>query len=66
MSQVTITLSREEMQRIADALNLQAVKYGNESSTIGVDCLHPDFFHTEWNKTGLLWLKVYNALNPEQ
>lgn len=65
MNSITLTLTREEAQRIADVLNTQAVKYGNESSTIGVDCLHPDFWHREWNEATALWLKVYNAIHPE-
>ena len=65
MDTITITLSREELTLIKDALNTQAVHYSGLSKTIGVDCMHPDFWHREWNETTALWLKVYNAIHPE-
>ncbi len=65
MDTITLTLTQEEAVRIKDALNLQAVNFANDSTTIGVDCLHPDYFHREWYATNLLWLKVYNAIHPE-
>ena len=65
MKTITITLTAEETQRIANALNLQAVSFSSHSKTIGVDCLHPDFWHREWNEATALWLKIYNAIHPE-
>lgn len=65
MAQITISLTPAEANRIIDALNLQAVHIARESKTIGVDCLHPDFWHKEWNEATALWLKVYNATHPE-
>ena len=65
MKTITITLTAEEAQRIANALNLQAVNFSGQSETVGVDCLHPDFWHREWNEATALWLKVYNAIHPE-
>ena len=65
MKTITITLTAEEAQRIANALNLQAIRFSGLSKTIGVDCLHPDFWHREWNEATALWLKVYNAIHPE-
>lgn len=65
MEQITITLTREELTMIKDALNLQATHYSGQSKTIGVDCEHPDFFHRLWNDTTKLWCKVYDILNPE-
>lgn len=65
MEQVTITLTREEAQRILDALNTEAVHFSGLSKTIGVDCMHPDLWHSEWNETSKLWCKVYEILHPE-
>ena len=65
MKTITITLTAEETQRIANALNLQAVNFSSQSETVGVDCMHPDFWHREWNEATALWLKIYNALHPE-
>jgi hypothetical protein len=65
MKTITITLTAEEAQRIANALNLQAVNFSGQSETVGVDCMHPDFFHDEWNKVNRVWLQVYNAIHPE-
>ena len=65
MKTITITLTAEEAQRIANALNLQAVKFSGQSETIGVDCMHPDFFHREWDTTNTLWCKVIRSLHPE-
>lgn len=65
MDTITITLTREELTLIKDALNTQAVHYSGLSKTIGVDCMHPDFFHDEWNKVNRVWLRVYNAIHPE-
>ena len=65
MDTITLTLTHEEAARVKDALNLQAVNFANDSTTIGVDCLHPDFWHREWNEATALWLKVYNAIHPE-
>ena len=65
MEQITITLTREELTMIKDALNTEAVHFSEQSKTIGVDCMHPDFFHDEWNKVNRVWLRVYNALHPE-
>ena len=65
MEQITITLTREELTMIKDALITEAVHFSEQSKTIGVDCMHPDFFHDEWNKVNRVWLRVYNALHPE-
>lgn len=65
MEQVTITLNREDAQRICNALITEAVQLSEQSKTIGVDCMHPDFFHDEWNKVNRVWLQVYNAIHPE-
>ena len=65
MEQITITLNRAEAERINAALNLQAVQIAGNSKTLGVDCLHPDFFHREWDTTTALWCKVIRALHPE-
>ena len=65
MDTITITLTSAEAERINSALNLQAVHIAANSKTIGVDCLHPDFWHREWNEATALWLKVYNATHPE-
>ena len=65
MEQITITLTAEETQRIANALNLQAVNFSSQSETVGVDCMHPDFFHREWDTTTALWCKIIRALHPE-
>ena len=65
MDTITITLTSAEAERINAALNLQAVHIAGNSKTIGVDCLHPDFWHREWNEATALWLKVYNAIHPE-
>ena len=65
MEQITITLTREELTMIKDALNTEAVNFSNHSTTIGVDCMHPDIWHRLWNKTNILWCKVYRTLNPE-
>lgn len=65
MDTITITLTREEMERIKDALNTEAVHFSGLSKTIGVDCLHPDFWHREWDTTTKLWCKVYEILHPE-
>lgn len=65
MKTITITLTAEEAQRILDALNTEAVHFSGLSKTIGVDCLHPDLWHREWNETSKLWCKVYEILHPE-
>ena len=65
MDTITITLTREELTLIKDALNLQAVHFSGQSKTVGVDCFHPDFYHRLWNETTALWCKVYDTLNPE-
>ena len=65
MEQITITLTREELTMIKDALNTEAVHFSNHSTTIGVDCMHPDFWHREWDTTTKLWCKVYEILHPE-
>ena len=65
MDTINITLTREEMERIKNALNTEAVHFSGLSRTIGVDCMHPDFWHREWDKTSELWCKVYRTLNPE-
>ena len=65
MKTITITLTAEEAQRIANALNLQAVNFSGQSETVGVDCMHPDLWHREWNDTTKLWCKVYEILHPE-
>ena len=65
MEQITITLTREELTMIKDALNTQAVHYSGLSKTIGVDCMHPDFWHRRWDEITTLWCKVYDTLNPE-
>ncbi len=65
MKTITITLTAEEAQRIANALNLQAINFSGQSETIGVDSMHPDFFHREWDTTTVLWCKVVRALHPE-
>ena len=65
MKTITITLTAEEAQRIANALNLQAVNFSGQSETVGVDCMHPDLWHREWNETTKLWCKVYEILHPE-
>ena len=65
MDTITITLTSAEAERINAALNLQAVHIAANSKTIGVDCLHPDIWHRLWNKTNILWCKVYGILHPE-
>ena len=65
MDTINITLSREELTLIKDALNTQAVHYSGLSKTIGVDCMHPDFWHRRWDEVTTLWCKVYDTLNPE-
>ena len=65
MAQINITLTREDAQRICNALITEAVHFSEQSKTIGVDCLHPDFFHDEWYKVNKVWLQVYNAIHPE-
>ena len=65
MDTITITLTREEMERIKNALNTEAVHFSGLSRTVCVDCMHPDFWHREWNEATALWLKVYNAIHPE-
>ena len=65
MKTITITLTREEMERIKNALNTEAIHFSGLSKTVGVDCMHPDFFHDEWNKVNRVWLQVYNAIHPE-
>ena len=65
MEQITITLTREELTMIKDALNTEAVHFSNHSTTIGVDCMHPDIWHRLWNDATALWCKVYEILNPE-
>ena len=65
MAQINITLTREDAQRICNALITEAVHFSEQSRTIGVDCMHPDFFHNEWNKVNRVWIQVYNALHPE-
>lgn len=65
MDTINITLSREELTLIKDALNTQAVHYSGLSKTIGVDCMHPDFWHRRWDEITTLWCKVYDTLNPE-
>lgn len=65
MEQVTITLNREDAQRICNALITEAVQLSEQSKTIGVDCMHPDFYHRLWNDTTKLWCKVYEILYPE-
>ena len=65
MDTITITLTREELTLIKDALNTQAVHYSGLSKTIGVDCMHPDFWHRRWDEITTLWCKVYDTLNPE-
>lgn len=65
MDTITITLTREEMERIKNALLTEAVHFSGLSRTIGVDCMHTDFWHREWDTTTALWCKVYRALHPE-
>ena len=65
MDTITITLTREEMERIKNALNTEAIHFSGLSRTVGVDCMHPDFFHREWDTTTALWCKVIRALHPE-
>lgn len=65
MDTINITLSREELTLIKDALNTQAVHYSGLSKTIGVDCMHPDFWHRRWDEITTLWCKVYDTLNPK-
>ena len=65
MDTITITLTREEMERIKNALNTEAVHFSEQSNTIGVDFMHPDFYHHEWETTTKLWYKVYEILHPE-
>lgn len=65
MKTITITLTAEEAQRICNALITEAVHFSEQSKTIGVDCMHPDFYHDEWNKVIRVWLRVYNAIHPE-
>ena len=65
MDIITITLTREEMERIKNALNTEAVHFSGLSRTVGVDCMHPDLWHREWNETTKLWCKVYEILHPE-
>lgn len=65
MEQITITLTREELERINTALNTEAIQLSEQSKTIGVDCMHPDLWHREWNTTTNLWCKVYGILHPE-
>ena len=65
MDTITITLTREEIERIMNALNTEASHFSGFSMTIGVDCMHPDLWHREWDKTNRLWVKIYEALHPE-
>ena len=65
MKTITITLTSAEAERINAALNLQAVHIAANSKTIGVDCMHPDFWHRRWDEITTLWCKVYDTLNPE-
>ena len=65
MEQITITLNREDAQRICNALITEAVHFSEQSKTIGVDCMHPDFWHRRWDEITTLWCKVYDTLNPE-
>lgn len=65
MDTITITIPREDAQRICNALITEAIHFSEQSRTIGVDCMHPDFFHNEWNKVNRVWLQVYNAIHPE-
>lgn len=65
MDTITLTVTKDEAQMINDALNLQAVRLGEQSKTIGVDCLHPDLYHEMWNRNNTLWCRIYEALNPE-
>lgn len=65
MDTITITLPREDAQRICNALITEAVHISEQSNTIGVDCMHPDYYHDEWNKVNRVWLRVYNAIHPE-
>ena len=65
MDTITITLTREEMERIKNSLITQAVRYSGLSKTIGVDCMHPDFWHRRWREITTLWCKVYDTLNPK-
>lgn len=65
MDTITITLTREEMQRLANALNTEAIHFSELSRTIGVDCMHPDVWHREWDNTNHLWVKIYEAIHPE-
>lgn len=65
MEQITITLTREELNLIKDALNTYAVQCSSISTTVGVDCRHPDIWHREWIDATNLWCKVYETLNPE-
>ena len=65
MDTITITITRENAQRICNALITEAVQLSEQSKTIGVDWMHPDFFHDEWNKVNRVWLRVYNAIHPE-
>ena len=65
MDTITITLPREDAQRICNALITEAVHISEQSKTIGVDCMHPDLWHREWNETTKLWCKVYEILHPE-
>ena len=65
MKTITITLTREELTMIKDALITEAVHFSEQSKTIGVDCMHPDFFHREWDTTTALWCKIIRALHPE-
>lgn len=65
MEQITITLTREELERIQNALNTEAIRFSGLSKTIGVDCMHPDMWHDEWDKTNRIWCKIYDAIHPE-
>ena len=65
MDTINITINREDAQRICNALITEAVHFSEQSKTIGVDCMHPDFFHREWDTTTALWCKVIRALHPE-
>lgn len=65
MDTINITINREDAQRICNALITEAVHFSEQSKTIGVDCMHPDIWHRLWNKTNILWCKVYRTFNPE-
>ena len=65
MEQITITLTREELTLIKDALNTEAIHFSGLSKTVGVDCMHPDIWHRLWNDINKVWCKVYEALYPE-